>query len=164
MKDHYIWHPSRSGASYKGKLNMFNSKSNSESSKGNSGAGMPNHINGDTVIEGSIKAKGNLRIDGKLTGTLECQGRLVIGASGSVDGDIRCENAEIEGSIKANIVVSELLSLKSTAKVQGDIVTKKLAIEPGASFSGSCSMGGVIKDISSSNAGQRQEQRQEKTA
>ena len=143
---------------------MFNSKTSSESSKGTSGSGMPNHINSDTVIEGSIKAKGNLRIDGKLTGTLECQGRVVIGASGSVEGEIRCENAEIEGSIKANIVVSDLLSLKSTAKVQGDIVTKKLAIEPGASFTGSCSMGGVVKDITS-NAGQaREEQRQEKTA
>ena len=143
---------------------MFNSKTSSESSKGSSGSGMPNHINSDTVIEGSIKAKGNLRIDGKLTGTLECQGRVVIGASGSVDGEIRCENAEIEGSINANIIVSELLSLKATAKVQGDIVTKKLAIEPGASFSGSCSMGGVVKDISSNAGKQKQEQRQEKSA
>ena len=143
---------------------MFNSKTGSESSKGSSGSGMPNHINSDTVIEGSIKAKGNLRIDGKLTGTLECQGRVVIGASGSVDGEIRCENAEIEGSINANIIVSELLSLKATAKVQGDIVTKKLAIEPGASFSGSCSMGGVVKDISSNAGKQQQEQRQEKSA
>jgi len=143
---------------------MFNSKTGSDSSKGSSGSGMPNHINSDTVIEGSIKAKGNLRIDGKLTGTLECQGRVVIGASGSVDGEIRCENAEIEGSINANIIVSELLSLKATAKVQGDIVTKKLAIEPGASFSGSCSMGGVVKDISSNAGKQQQEQRQEKSA
>jgi cytoskeletal protein CcmA (bactofilin family) len=144
---------------------MFNSKSGSESSKGTSGSGMPNHINSDTVIEGSIRARGNLRIDGKLTGTLECQGRVVIGSSGVIEGDIKCENAEIEGSLKANITVSDLLSLKSTAKVQGDIVTKKLAIEPGATFSGSCSMGGVVKDISSSNAGQsREEQRQEKTA
>lgn len=145
---------------------MFNSKSGSESSKGNSGSGMPNHINSDTVIEGSIKARGNLRIDGKLTGTLECQGRIVIGASGVIEGDIKCENAEIEGSLKANITVSDLLSLKSTAKVQGDIVTKKLAIEPGATFTGSCSMGGVVKDISSSsNAGKsEQEERQGKTA
>jgi len=143
---------------------MFNSKSGSEGSKSTSSSGMPNHINSDTVIEGSIKAKGNLRIDGKVTGTLECQGRIVIGASGVIEGDIRCENAEIEGSLKANITVTDLLSLKSTAKVQGDIVTKKLAIEPGATFTGSCSMGGVVKDISS-NAGQsREEQRQEKTA
>jgi len=143
---------------------MFNSKTSSESSKGSSGSGMPNHINSDTVIEGSIKAKGNLRIDGKLTGTLECQGRVVIGASGSVDGEIRCQNAEIEGSINANVFVSELLSLKSTAKVHGDIVTKKLAIEPGASFSGSCSMGGVVKDISNAGKPRQEEQRQEKTA
>lgn len=144
---------------------MFNSKSGSDSSKGTSGSGMPNHINSDTVIEGSIKARGNLRIDGKLTGTLECQGRVVIGASGVIEGEVKCENAEIEGSLKANITVSDLLSLKSTAKVQGDIVTKKLAIEPGATFSGSCSMGGVVKDISSSNAGKsEQEERQGKTA
>ncbi|MCB0755388.1 MAG: polymer-forming cytoskeletal protein [Flavobacteriales bacterium] len=144
---------------------MFNSKSGSDGSKSTSSSGMPNHINSDTVIEGSIKARGNLRIDGKLTGTLECQGRVVIGASGVIEGDIKCENAEIEGSLKANITVSDLLSLKSTAKVQGDIITKKLAIEPGATFTGSCSMGGVVKDISSSNAGQsREEQRQEKTA
>ena len=158
-------HPSLRGASYKGKGKMFNSKSGSDGSKSTSSSGMPNHINSDTVIEGSIKARGNLRIDGKLTGTLECQGRVVIGASGVIEGDIKCENAEIEGSLKANITVSDLLSLKSTAKVQGDIITKKLAIEPGATFTGSCSMGGVVKDISSSNAGQsREEQRQEKTA
>ena len=143
---------------------MFNNKTSSDSSKGNSGSGMPNHINSDTVIEGTIKASGNLRIDGKLTGKLECKGRIVIGASGSVEGEIRCENAEIEGSIKADIVVTELLSLKSTAKVQGDIVTKKLAIEPGASFSGSCSMGGVVKDISNAGQSRKEEQRQEKTA
>lgn len=143
---------------------MFNSKSGSDGSKSTSSSGMPNHINSDTVIEGSIKASGNLRIDGKLTGTLECQGRVVIGASGIVEGEIRCENAEIEGTLKANITVSDLLSLKGASKVQGDIVTKKLAIEPGATFTGSCSMGGVVKDISS-NAGQsREEQRQEKTA
>jgi len=140
---------------------MFNSKGN-DNAKGSVGSGMPNHINSDTVIEGNIKARGNLRIDGTLKGNLECQGRVVVGTSGVIDGDIRCENAEVEGSIKANITVTDLLTLKSTAKVQGDIVTKKLAIEPGATFTGSCSMGAVIKDIS--HAGKQQEQRQEKTA
>lgn len=142
---------------------MFNSKSGNEGSKSMSGSGMPNHINSDTVIEGSIKAAGNLRIDGTLKGTLECKGRVVLGAKGIIEGEIICENAEIEGSLEANITVSELLSLKSTAKVQGDILTKKLAIEPGATFSGSCSMGGVIKDIGA-NAGKESQKRQEKTA
>ncbi len=140
---------------------MFNNKSGSESSKP-TGSGMPNHINSNTVIEGSIKTRGSLRIDGTLRGTLECEGRVVIGSSGLIEGEIKCENAEIEGNIKANVTVTDLLTLKAKAKVQGDIVTKKLAIEPGATFTGSCSMGGVVKDIS--HAGRQAEERKEKTA
>lgn len=144
---------------------MFNGKSGNDSGRTSSNA-MPNHINSDTVIEGSIKATGNLRIDGTVKGTLECKGRLVVGASGIVEGEIHCENAEIEGTLKANITVTELLSLKSTAKVQGDIFTKKLAIEPGSNFTGSCSMGAgaVVKDLSDAGRTERQEQQRQKTA
>jgi cytoskeletal protein CcmA (bactofilin family) len=145
---------------------MFNNKSGNEAGKSSSTA-MPNHINSDTTIEGSIRAKGNLRIDGTLKGNLECQGRLVVGGTGIIEGDIRCENAEIEGTLKANINVSDLLTLKSTARVHGDINTKKLAIEPGAAFTGSCSMGSgaVIKDLSDAGRDdRRQEQPRQKTA
>jgi len=140
---------------------MFNNRSGNEQGKANATA-MPNHINSDTTIEGSIKAKGNLRIDGVLKGTLECQGRLVVGATGTIEGEIKCENAEIEGTIRANITVSDLLTLKSTARVHGDIHSKKLAIEPGATFTGSCSMGtgAVIKDLSDVGRNQQQQQQQ----
>ncbi len=141
---------------------MFSS--GSKDGNGSSGPSMPNHINSDTTIEGSIKAKGNLRIDGTLQGDLICEGRVVVGKTGLIEGQIKCQNAEIEGTIKANIVVSELLTLKATAKLQGDIVTKKLSIEPGASFTGSCSMGAVIKDISSNNAGQSTHRREKEAA
>ncbi len=139
---------------------MFNIRSGNDTAR-TSATAMPNHINSDTIIEGTIKAKGNLRIDGTLKGDLECQGRLVVGSTGIIEGDIRCESAEVEGTLKANISVTELLTLKSTAKVHGDILTKKLAIEPGAAFTGSCSMGtgAVIKDLS--DAGRRNEGRQE---
>lgn len=145
---------------------MFNIRNGNDSARLSSTA-MPNHINSDTVIEGTIKAKGNLRIDGTLKGDLECQGRLVVGSTGIIEGDIRCENAEVEGTLKANISVTDLLTLKSTAKVHGDIITKKLAIEPGAAFTGSCSMGtgAVIKDLSDAGRnGRHQEQPRQKTA
>lgn len=107
-----------------------------------------NLIQSDTTIEGDVKANGDIRIDGTLKGTLHVKGKLVVGPSGNIEGEIHCQNADISGSIKGKTFVSELLSLKATAKLAGDIVTGKLAIEPGASFSGSCSMGGaVIKDI-----------------
>jgi cytoskeletal protein CcmA (bactofilin family) len=107
-----------------------------------------NLIQSDTVIEGDVKANGDIRIDGTLKGTLHVKGKLVVGATGNIEGEMHCQNADVSGTIKGKIFVSELLALKTTAKLTGDIVTGKLAIEPGASFSGSCSMGGaVIKDI-----------------
>lgn len=106
-----------------------------------------NQIGTGTTIDGDIKSNGDIRIDGILIGTIQTKGRLVVGATGSIEGDIVCQNALIEGSVKGKITVHELLSLKATAKLAGDITTNKLAIEPGANFSGTCSMGAVIKDM-----------------
>lgn len=106
-----------------------------------------NIIGAGTTIEGDITTNGDMRIDGSLTGTINVKGKLVVGPSGTVEGEIICQNADISGTIKGKIGVAELLSLKSSSKLTGDIITNKIAIEPGAAFSGSCSMGGVIKDI-----------------
>lgn len=109
-----------------------------------------NRIVEGTSIEGDIRSDSNIRIDGKLKGTIHTKGRLVIGSSGIIEGEIICENADIEGIFIGKINVNQLLSLKSTAKLTGDIITSKLAIEPGAMFSGACSMGGMIKDLKNS--------------
>jgi cytoskeletal protein CcmA (bactofilin family) len=106
-----------------------------------------NMIGSGTVITGDIKSKGDIRIDGSLNGSIETQGKVVVGLGGVVEGDVICKDADIAGVLKAKITVSQLLSLKTSAKLNGDIVTNKLSIEPGASFTGSCSMGAVIKDI-----------------
>lgn len=107
-----------------------------------------NLFKSDTSIEGDIVSTGDIRIDGTLKGSIQVKGKLVVGASGVIEGEIHCQNADVSGTIKGKTFVSELLALKATAKLTGDIVTGKLSIEPGASFSGSCSMGGaVIKDI-----------------
>jgi cytoskeletal protein CcmA (bactofilin family) len=117
-----------------------------------------------TEIIGDIKADSNIRIDGKLKGTITTKGRLVIGPTGSIEGEIICENADIEGSFVGKIVVNQLLSLKATAKFIGDIQTSKLAIEPGATFSGNCSMGGLMKDLKPSDLNKQNALAAEKTA
>ncbi|MBL0327877.1 MAG: polymer-forming cytoskeletal protein [Bacteroidetes bacterium] len=121
-----------------------------------------NLIGAGTTIEGDITTNGDMRIDGSLTGSINVKGKLVIGASGMVEGEIICQNADISGTIKGKIGVAELLALKASSKLSGDIITNKIAIEPGATFTGTCSMGGVIKDIK----GERTEQTKlaEKTA
>lgn len=121
-----------------------------------------NLIGAGTIIEGDVTTNGDIRIDGSLKGSVTVKGKLVIGVSGSIDGEAICQNADVSGTLKGKIAVTELLSLKASAKLTGDIITNKIAVEPGAMFSGSCSMGGVIKDIK----GERTEKQQltEKTA
>ena len=106
-----------------------------------------NMIGAGTVITGDIQSKGDIRVDGTLKGSVNTSGKVVLGKDGVIEGDVVCTDADVSGTIKAKISVAQLLSLKSTAKLNGDIVTNKLSIEPGASFTGSCSMGAVIKDL-----------------
>ena len=106
-----------------------------------------NMIGAGTIITGDIVSKGDIRVDGTLKGSVNTQGKVVLGREGVIEGDVNCKDADVSGTIKAKITVSQLLSLKTTAKLNGDIITNKLSIEPGATFSGSCSMGAVIKDL-----------------
>ncbi len=99
-----------------------------------------NIIGAGTSIVGDVNCPGDIRIDGTLMGTLHVQGKIVIGASGSIKGEVNCKNSEIEGKIEGKITVAELLSLKATSSILGDIKTRKLAIEPGAFFTGNCTM------------------------
>jgi cytoskeletal protein CcmA (bactofilin family) len=99
-----------------------------------------NMIGKGTSIKGDIRSDGDFRVDGVLHGSIQSNGKIVVGISGSIEGDITCQNADFSGQVKATIRVKELLSLKATSKVTGDVYTNKLAIEPGAKFSGTCNM------------------------
>ncbi len=121
-----------------------------------------NIIRSGTEINGDINCKGDIRIDGTLIGNLNSDGKVVVGEEGVVEGNITCSNATISGGVKVKIEVNELLTLKSTANLVGEISTNKLMIEPGANFSGSCKMGAVIKGIDGSKG--EQEEKRERTA
>lgn len=124
---------------------MFKSNQNQAMSK-NTEINSPEKLNrivDGTSIEGDITSDSNIRIDGRLKGTINTKGKLVIGSTGSIEGEIHCEHADIEGNFQGKIKVTGVLTLKATSRLTGDIVTGKLAIEPGAIFSGSCSMGGT---------------------
>ena len=99
-----------------------------------------NIITSGTVIKGDITASGDFRLDGILEGNIQLNGKLVIGDSGVVNGNVLCMNANIIGTVNGNLSVKELLSLHSSARVKGDILINKLSIEPGAIFTGKCNM------------------------
>jgi cytoskeletal protein CcmA (bactofilin family) len=101
---------------------------------------MINLISSGTDINGDITSNGDIRIDGTVTGTLSTKGKVVIGPTGKIKGEIICKNSEISGTIDGKVTISHLLNLKATCKIVGDIITSKLSIEPGAKFSGNCKM------------------------
>lgn len=106
-----------------------------------------NIIRKGTELKGDITCAGDIRIDGVLKGTLISEGKLVVGNTGIIEGEVTCKNADVSGKIKAKLVVKELLQLKASANILGDINTYKLSIEPGANFTGTCNMGSKVKEI-----------------
>jgi cytoskeletal protein CcmA (bactofilin family) len=99
-----------------------------------------NLISTGTDIIGDVKSSGDIRIDGSLTGNLNTKGKVVIGPTGKVKGEVLCKNSEVAGIIEGRIIVGQLLNLKASSKINGDIITAKLSIEPGALFTGNCKM------------------------
>ena len=106
-----------------------------------------NLVANGTSVTGDIASDSGIRIDGKLKGKMKLFrtgfAMEVIGNPGQVNGDIVCKQIEVSGLVNGNIHAAELVSLKATAKINGEIITRKLAIEPGAVFTGSCRMDGI---------------------
>jgi len=145
---------------------MFTNKDKKEMSTTNNrnenGSSSINLIGAGTTIEGDIRSNGDIRIDGAVHGQVFSKAKVVIGNTGIIEGDLNCQNADISGTIKGKSTINELLFLKSSSKLNGDIITGKLVVEVGATFTGSCNMGPLIKDIN--DADKSEQLVKEKTA
>ena len=109
--------------------------------------GKTNRIVEGTIINGNIVSPTDIRLDGHLIGNLQSKGKLVVGPTGNIKGDVICKNADIEGYFEGRIQVQEVLSIKSKAHIKGDVICGKLSVEPGAEFSATCAMKPQTKNI-----------------
>jgi cytoskeletal protein CcmA (bactofilin family) len=123
---------------------MLNSK---EQKRGEEPANSSNTIGKGTFLEGNVETYGNIRIEGKVVGNIKSKSKVAVGPQSHVQGNILAQNADIEGEVKGKLEITDLLVLKATAIINGDIVTGKMVVEPGAVFNGTCKMGAVVKDI-----------------
>ncbi|MBQ0740389.1 polymer-forming cytoskeletal protein, partial [Aquimarina celericrescens] len=99
-----------------------------------------NKISEGTKIVGDIISEGGFRIEGTIEGTFKTTGKVVVGTSGFINGTLECSDADFEGKFSGTLIVSNTLSLKPTAHIEGEVTVGKLAVEPGANFNASCSM------------------------
>jgi len=110
-----------------------------------------NRILAGTSITGDIVSDGDIRVDGKVVGSMKVTGKLVIGEHGLVEGEVECKNAAIAGQLEGTINVAQSLSLSASAKVKGKVQVEKLAVEPGAEINGSLAMGAVMRKVNESD-------------
>ncbi len=99
-----------------------------------------NSIVAGTKIIGDIVSENNILIEGEINGDISCKGKVTIGNSGTVKGNVNCFTSEIFGTIEGEIKVEDVLNLRDTSKIYGNIYTTKLKIDEGAFFEGSCKM------------------------
>lgn len=124
---------------------MFGNTKNDQKTKANgittASTTSSNSLVQGTNIEGTVHADKDIRIDGTLRGTLTCKGKVIIGPTGQIIGDITCENAVIEGRFEGILIVGDVLHVKETARIDGDVTTQKLVVQPGSIFNVKCKMG-----------------------
>ena len=87
-----------------------------------------NLIIAGTRITGDILSDNNILIEGEINGNIDCKGKVTIGDSGKVKGNISCFTSEIFGTIEGEIKVEDVLNLRDTSRIYGNIFTTKLKI------------------------------------
>src|SRR5690606_8139977 len=91
-----------------------------------------------TTITGDIISDGDFRIEGTVQGNVKTPGKVVIGRTGIINGTLKSANADIEGKFSGKLMLSDTLSLRASAFVEGEVSVGKLAVEPGATFNATC--------------------------
>lgn len=125
---------------------MFSEKKKVKSTTSSS-TNQQNRIVQGTKIVGTVVSDGGLRVDGEIEGDVKTKGKVVVGSTGKIKGTLSCLKADIEGDFVGKMTVKEILSLRSTATISGEVFIGKLAVEPGATFNATCTMGVAVKTL-----------------
>ena len=103
--------------------------------------------NGKTIIgrdahfKSEISFKNNLQILGSYEGQITTTGNLEVSSEAEVNADIKAGSIIVDGSIQGNLDASDIIELKTTSHVRGDITCERLIMVEGASFEGQCQVG-----------------------
>ena len=118
-----------------------------------------NRINEGTTFVGDIESNGFFRIDGVVEGNITSPARVVVGKKGVIKGFLQCDNADVEGKVDGELKVTETLTLRATAIINGNISISELVVEPGAELNGNCNMKDNVKTLNSKNDKTKQEKK-----
>ena len=110
-----------------------------------------NTIAKGTTITGDIISDSDFRIEGTILGYIKTPGKVVLGKTGVINGTLEAANADFEGKFSGKLILTDTLSLKASAHVEGEVEVGKFAVEPGATFNASCLMKGAQGEFGKTN-------------
>lgn len=111
-----------------------------------------NTIAKGTAITGDIISDGDFRIEGTIEGNIKTPGKVVLGKTGIINGTLTAANADIEGRFSGKLMLTDTLSLRSSAFVEGEVEVGKFSVEPGATFNATCNMKGAVKQLDTNHS------------
>lgn len=129
---------------------MFGKKNNANTESTNYSSGGTSTINTlveGTSLEGTITTQNDLRVDGHVNGTINCDGKLIIGASGHIEGEVTSRTAVVEGTFSGTMLIHEMLDVRETGNINGEVKTGKLTVQDGGILRGNCEMGHEVKAL-----------------
>ena len=93
-----------------------------------------------TMVTGEIKSTGTVRIEGELTGRVDCEDTIVVQENGHVKADLVGGQIVVSGTVEGNLFAHERLEVTSQGKIIGNITAPRVSIAEGVIFEGKCTM------------------------
>ena len=109
-----------------------------------------NMITQGTTLDGNIHSQGDFRVEGNIKGDIKTSGKIVVGKTGVINASLDAESADFEGSFSGKLKLTGMLTLRSSAYIEGEVEISKLSVEPGATFNATCIMKGGVKELKKS--------------
>lgn len=97
-------------------------------------------IAGNCVVESGLNTTGNIKIYGKINGSIKVDGDVFVGETGVILGEVKAKNLTLEGTVEGDVHCDNTLKLTSSAKLNGDAYVKHFSSEEGCLFAGKCIM------------------------
>lgn len=126
----------------------FSSAAPQATSQPSSGTGQPSAtiVDANTIIDGSLSTSHDLRIDGRVTGTLMCNGVLHVAEGAEVDATVEASSIIVGGTLSGEITCHGRLEIRSTGTVRGRVETGRLIVVEGAVYEGQLRMDAPVPD------------------
>ncbi len=102
-------------------------------------------IGSDARFKGELSFEGGVKIDGRFEGSIKTTGQVLISKGGQVQADVQARQLVLEGQLLGNLSAQDLVDLRSTANLQGDVHAAKLVVVEGATLVGRCEVGPNVK-------------------